>query len=290
MHEEVTARILESLENGANGGDWKPPWVSQAAAGIPSNAATGAAYRGVNILNLWAEAQIRGFSSSQWATFRQWQTKGATVRKGEKASRVVFYKRLEIEDEEAEDGRRVLPMLRYSSVFNAAQVDGYEPPPPPPAPNGADVLAEVDSYLERTGADWRENEGRAFYAPQDDYISLPRRELFLSTDGYYSTAFHELTHWTGAPARLARDLSGRFGGAAYAAEELIAELGAAFHCAQWRITPEPREDHARYIAHWIRLLKDDKKAIFTAAARASDSVEFADRIAGADLERELVAA
>lgn len=293
MHQEITDRILAALET-ADPADWSPPWITMTAQGLPMNAATRKQYRGVNILNLWAESIERGFTSNKWGTFRQWKDVGASVRKGEKASRVVFYKSLKIRDPEAKEDEissqdRTIPLLRYSSVFNADQVDGFEDPDAEgfEPPSVAETVAACDAFLDGTGADIRRNGGRAYYDPGADYIGLPADELYTSTEGKYSVAFHELTHWTGHRKRLDRDMSTRFGSAKYAAEELVAELGAAFLAASFRIEAEPREDHARYIAHWIRLLKDDKKAIFTAASRASDAVAYAEEITES---RELIAA
>lgn len=199
---------------------------------------------------------------------------------------LLFYKSLRVQSDTGEDGEngeeRVIPLLRYSSIFNADQVDGYADPDAEgfEPPNAAETVAACDAYIAASGADVRLNGGRAYYNPGEDYIGLPSPELFRSTEGRYSTAFHELTHWTGHPSRLDRQLSTRFGDASYAAEELIAELGACFLSAAQGIEPEPREDHAQYIAHWIRLLKSDSRAIFTAAARASDAVECLDGLAG----------
>ena len=288
LHAEVTGRLLEALAE-ADERDWRPPWVSMAATGLPENAATGARYRGVNVVGLWAETQLRGFGSARWATYRQWRRLDAQVRGGERGSRVVFYKPLrrrdrpgkdgEADEEEPEEG--TIPIMRSSAVFNADQVDGYEEPNAGSRqePNGAERVPACEALIAATGAEIRRNAGRAFYDPEGDYIGLPADELFGSTEGRYATVFHELTHWTGHRSRLDRGeaMAARFGSAAYAAEELVAELGAAFLCAGFRLEPEPRPDHAAYIKRWIRLLEDDRRAIFTAASRASDAVELIER-------------
>jgi antirestriction protein ArdC len=286
LHAEVSERLLEALRE-SDDGEWRPPWVSMAATGLPRNAATEARYRGVNVVNLWAEAQLRGFGSARWATYRQWASLGAQVRKGERASRVVFYKALRLreqpEEEDAEPVDRRVPVLRSSAVFNAAQVSGYEDPEAGRPPAGeAERVATCEALVAATGAEIRPNAGRAFYDPVADYVGLPADELFRSAAGRYSTTFHELTHWTGHRSRLDRReaMAARFGSAAYAAEELVAELGAAFLCAGFGLRPEPRSDHAAYIKQWTRLLEDDRKAIFTAAARASDAVAYLEGRAG----------
>lgn len=285
LHAEVTGRLLEALGE-ADERDWRPPWVSMAATGLPENAASGARYRGVNIINLWAEAQLRGFGSARWATYRQWLRLGAQVRRGERASRVVFYRPVrreepeETEEEEGEPEGRAIPIVRSSAVFNAEQVDGFEDPGARIEPReGTESVPACEALIEATGAEIRRNAGRAFYDPADDYIGLPADELFGSAEGRYSTTFHELTHWTGHRSRLDRReaMEARFGSRAYAAEELVAELGAAFLCAGFGLEPEPRSDHAAYIKHWVGLLTDDGRAIFTAASRASDAVEFLER-------------
>jgi antirestriction protein ArdC len=286
LHREITDRILAALERAGDGEKWRPPWVSMAASGLPRNATTGARYRGVNVLNLWAEAQLRGFGSAGWGTYRQWRSLGAQVKKGERAARVIFYRTLRVREEpENDEGRgieqieRTIPLLRSSAVFNADQVRGYEDPDREglaAAPDRGATVAACEAVIAASGAEVRRNAGRAFYDPEADYVGLPADELFRSTAGKYSTAFHELTHWTGHGSRLDRReaMAARFGSAAYAAEELVAELGAAFLCAGLGLEPEPRADHAAYIGQWIGLLEDDKRAVFTAAARASDAVEF----------------
>jgi antirestriction protein ArdC len=289
VHAEVTKRIVCALESG-DGERWRSPWVSMAAGGIPMNALTESHYRGINILNLWSEAQRRGFGSARWATFRQWRTLDAQVRRGETASRVVFYRTLR-RREEAEDTdtgetevvEHAIRVVRYTSVFNADQVAGYEDPDAASqAPSIAEAVGPCDRFIEATGAEIRRNAGSAYYDPGLDLVALPADELFNSTEGKYSAAFHELTHWTGHPSRLDRreGMKSRFGSTAYAAEELVAELGGAFVCARFGLEPEPRPDHASYIKQWLRLLNDDEKAIFTAASRASDAVEFMERESG----------
>jgi antirestriction protein ArdC len=279
LHEEITRRILEQLEN-ADPERWSPPWFSATAAGVPRNALSDEPYRGVNILNLWTVAHTLGFGSARWATFKQWSELGCPVRRGERAAaRIVFYRTIEIEDRDAdveELARRAIPILRHWTVFNADQVEGYEDADAKSVagPGRAERIAELDRFIEATGAEIVRNRGAACYAPALDRISVPEDELFESTPAKYGVIGHELGHWTGHPSRLDRDLDDRFGTRGYAGEELVAELAAAFLCGEFQVEAEPRRDHARYLAGWAELLREDNKAIFTAAARASDAVAF----------------
>lgn len=183
-------------------------------------------YRGVNVLALWVEAQVLGYGSHIWGTYRQWAEKGATIRKGQKASYVVFYKEIEVESDEGdEDERKSRLFARATPVFNADQVDGLNDAPVT-AP--VDELSEVEAFITRTGAKIIHGGSRACFIPKLDEIHMPPREAFTGsatsspTEAYYSTLLHELTHWTGPAHRCNRDLSGRFGTEAYAMEELVA--------------------------------------------------------------------
>lgn len=280
VYTQITNKIIQAIEAGA--AKFEMPWHRATTANArPTNAVTNRNYNGVNILALWASGQIGGFSTNIWASYKQWQEIGAQVRKGEKGSMVVFYKELETTDasEQGEERERSIWMAKPSIVFNASQVDGYELPETPQA-DQTEVIEEAEAFVNATGAAVHHGGCRAFYRPSTDSIHMPDRTLFVGTksstptEAYYSTLFHELTHWTGAESRLNREMGKRFGDQAYAAEELVAELGAAFLCADLRITPEPREDHASYIDHWLELLKSDKRAIFHAAARASEAANF----------------
>ena len=274
IHQHLTDRIVAAIEAGA--GKWQMPWHHGSGGRMPVNVATDRQYRGVNVLALWVEAQVLGYGSHLWGTYHQWAGKGATVRKGQKASYVVFYKQIETKVEDGSEnnpGTRVF--ARATPVFNADQVDGLTQ-----ATSTASVepLDDVETFVGRTGAKIVHGGHLACFNPKLDEIHMPPRELFTgsatsnATEAYYSTLFHELTHWTGPAHRCDRDLSGRFGTEAYAMEELIAELGAAFLCAELGIAVEPRADHAQYLAHWLTVLKLDKRAIFTAASKAGEAV------------------
>lgn len=287
VHLAVTEQIIAAIEAGA--GEWQMPWHrSGGSLARPVNVATGKAYRGINVLALWVAAEARGFGHNLWGTYRQWQSAGGQVRKGEKGSLVVFYKEFTVTDEsgEADDdgftsagGKRLF--ARASTVFNAAQVDGWTAPEVDEhEPVEFDPIVEADRFVTGTGADIRHGGDRAFYRPAGDFIQMPPRDTFTGTDtstpveAYYSTLLHELVHLSGAKHRLDRQFGKRFGDQAYAAEELVAELGAAFLCADLEVSLVPRPDHACYIASWLKVLKADKKAIFTAASKAQEAVVY----------------
>jgi len=281
VYQTVTDQIVEAIETGA--GEWQMPW-HRMGEGLnrPVNIDTGNAYRGINIVALWAAGQVRGYSSGTWGTYRQWRKAGAQVRKGEKASTVVFYKEFEVEDlnpeiGEHETGKRMF--ARASSVFNADQVDGYDVALPEPK-DPVQAVAEADAFVANTQAVVRHGGARAYYSPGTDTIRMPDKERFLgsetssATESYYGTLLHELVHWTGIKKRCDREFGKRFGDDAYAVEELVAELGAAFLCADLGIAAEPRPDHAAYIEHWLKVLKADNRAIFAAASKAAQATDF----------------
>lgn len=282
VHQQVTDSIIKAIEAGA--GSWQMPW-HRTGQGLnrPINILTRNHYRGINILSLWVAAEANGFASGVWGTYRQWQERKCQVRKGAKGSLVVFYKELDVEVENSDTGEtenETRLMARASTVFNAEQVDGYEPEPIPVPENPATVIAEAEAFIRATNADIRHGGQRAYYNRATDFIQMPERNRFLGTDtstateAYYGTLLHELTHWTGHKSRCEREFGKRFGDNAYAMEELVAELGAAFLCTELRITPTPRPDHAAYIESWLQALKADKKAIFTAASHASKAADF----------------
>jgi antirestriction protein ArdC len=275
VHQEVTDRIVAAIERGTL--PWQCDWLQ---GGLPRRA-TGEQYRGINLLLLGMVAADRGYASPTWVTFNQAKALGGCVRKGERGSPVVFFKRLE-KTETAADGSeevRGIPMLRAYTVFNVDQVDGLPtgygaPAPIALEPKARDLAAEA--ALRSSGADIREDGGtRAYYSRRDDTIHLPAFDRFKDTGGFLATMTHELVHWTGAPSRLDRTKGERFGDAAYAFEELVAEIGAAFTCARLGVAGDHIESHAAYVANWLTVFRDDKRAIFRAAALAQSA---ADRI------------
>lgn len=307
VHEAVTAKIVAAIEAGA--GEFQMPWHRPGIAfTIPENALTGSTYRGSNILSLWIDADEKKFERQVWATYKQWQELGAQVRGGEKGSLIVKYGEWVPKDKAASAGGTSQPQPRkrqaasaphimqddddpkrvYAKpawVFNVAQVDGYAVAPAQSRPDLTVRLAQVDAFIANTGAEFREGGHRAFYRHRDskgdgDFIQMPPRDLFTGTatstptEAYESTRLHELGHWSGASHRLDRQFGDRFGDHAYAFEEIVVEISAAYMCAHLEITNTPRADHAQYIAHWIEVLKGDSKAIFTAANQASRIVDY----------------
>ena len=270
---KVTETIVAQIEAGV--GTYRMPWHhSGAPLARPRNAVALTFYRGINVLALWAAAHAAGYPSGLWATYRQWKQAGGQVRQGERGHLVVFWKQLDhpakayTEDEvgqEAKANRRVV--ARGFWVFNLAQVDGYAPVAVPELSETArNVLAE--QFYAALGIQTRFEGGEAFYQPDGDYVQLPPFARFRHGCAFYSTLLHEGAHATGAPHRLKRDLTGRFGSEAYAFEELIAEWASAMACMTLELTPEPRIDHAQYIASWLKVLRSDSRAIFTAASHA----------------------
>jgi antirestriction protein ArdC len=279
VYEAITNRVITAIEEGA--GEWQMPW-HRSAVSRPVNAYTKKPYRGVNVVALWAAADACRYSSGFWATYKQWREIEAQVRKGEHASLIVFWKELEreVEDEETRERvRKKTLFARASWVFNADQVEGWAPRTTQER-NLVEAIDQAEAFTAATGADVRHGGDRAYYRRSEDYVQMPERERFAGsatstpTETYYATLLHELTHWTGHESRLARDLSGRFGNEAYAMEEPAAELGAAFLCADLCVTNTPRPDHAAYIANWLEVLKRDKRAIFTAARKATQANDF----------------
>lgn len=281
IYERVTDRIIQQLEQGVC--PWLKPWSAEHAAGRICRPlrSTGEPYNGINILMLWAAAEDRGYLSPLWLTFQQCKQLGGFVRKGEKGSPVVYastFKKTE-EDETGDEHERNIPFLKQYTVFNADQCDGlperFYKLKEKPVSEPIERIAHADQFFKNTGADIREGGDRAFYTITDDYVRLPPLEAFRDAESHAATLAHELTHWTRHPSRLDRDFGRkRFGDEGYAVEELVAELGAAFLCADLGITPELRDDHAAYIANWLTVLKGDKRAVFTAASHASKAVDF----------------
>jgi antirestriction protein ArdC len=286
IYEAITAKIVTAVE--ASPGDPVMPWQRGGfKAVLPRNAVTGNDYRGINILSLWVTALERGYEAGLFATYKQWASIGAQVRKGESAAPIVFYRELEIardNDGDAEEGETdTVRMARGYWVFAAEQVDGFTAPnalrPDPIA-----RIAAADAFVSATGARVIVGGSTACYRPATDTIHMPDEARFFDGDGrtrseaYYSVLGHELVHWSGADTRLKRTLSTRFGDDAYAMEECCAEIGAAFLCARFGIAQEPHPDHARYVHHWLKVMKADARAVFAAAARAQEAVTYLDAL------------
>lgn len=279
VYARITSQIVNAIEQGA--GSWHMPWhTSGRFAFSPINAITHKPYRGVNVLALWAVARSKGYERGEWATYQQWQECGAQVRKGEKSASVAFWKfadgRTESQDgdeQEQVSSRSRLLFCREYHVFNAAQVDGYTPKPDQGAPI-EERIESADAFFGRVPARVAHQGNRAFYSPVEDTITLPPFAAFITPLDYYSTRAHETGHWTAKVDRCNREFGKRFGDNAYAVEELVAELAAAFTLAHLGLSSEPRPDHAQYIASWLKVLKADRRAIFTAASKAQQAADY----------------
>jgi antirestriction protein ArdC len=277
LFEQVTADLVAAIEAGAS--NWRMPWQRLAAVGTPRSV-DGRRYRGWNALVLAMTAADRDWSSATWATYRGWQRHRARVRRGEHGTRVVLWKPTERtapddDNDMTDDVRRSL-FARTFTVFAAEQIDGAEHLISPAAClcDESTRLADAECYFGQVGASVAYGGDVACYVPRLDLIRLPTFGQFARPADFYSTAAHEHVHWTGHASRLGRDLSGRFGDRAYGAEELIAELGAAFWCAQFRLEQATRTDHAAYLGDWLALLRHDSRALVAACGHAQRAVDF----------------
>jgi antirestriction protein ArdC len=266
--QEFADRIVSELEKGVK--PWVRPWDPDKAGGpqAPLNPVTGKHYHGVNVLILGMDFRAFQSGDPRWMTYQQAQEKRWQVRKGERSTTIFFTKPYQVEDKEADEGKKTIRVLKHYSVFHASQIDGipvYKAPTveeaPWTRPEAADIILRNSGAVVRIGGD------RAFYSPATDHIQLPPEHAFRGPPEFAATALHELAHWTGHPSRLNRDLQNRFGSAAYAMEELRAELASAFVAAELGI-PTNIPQHASYIASWVKPLKEDKREIFRAAADA----------------------
>ncbi len=280
LYDEITTRIVAEMEAGRL--PWVQPWGTtgvSAPLAMPKNASTGRSYSGVNVLILWGAVVARGFSCQSWLTFRQALALGGNVRKGERGTTVVYADRFIPDDEkrrarETGDDAQAIPFLKRFTVFSTDQCEGLPEDlatAPPSVPKDL-ILPEVETLIRASGADVRLGGDKAFYAPGPDYIQVPRPEAYFEPINWHRTALHELSHWSGAPHRLGRDLSGGFGSKLYAKEELVAEISAAFLCATLGITPTVR--HSDYIASWLDVLREDNRAIVRAASAASKAADY----------------
>lgn len=281
LYQTVTDTIVRDLEFGIR--TWMQPWETGGEGGQLNRPlrANGAPYQGINVLMLWASASENGFLSPTWMSFKQAQELGAHVRKGEKGTMVVYagaLTRTEINEQTGEEAERSIPFLKSYSVFNADQIEGLPAQYVKPAITILDPdqrIAQAERFVTATGAEVRHGGAMAFYQPDRDMVQMPAFEAFRSPEDYYSTLLHELTHWTRHKTRLDRNFGRqRWGDKGYAAEELVAELGAAFLCPDLQITPTIRKDHTAYIGNWLQVLRNDKRAIFTAASYAQRAADY----------------
>jgi antirestriction protein ArdC len=280
LYSEITDKIIAELESGRV--PWVQPWGTTAAKAplaMPKNAATKRRYSGVNVLILWGAVVERGFAGQSWLTFRQALSLGGSVRKGEHGTTVVYADRFIPDDERKraereEDEPGSISFLKRFTVFNTDQCENLPDgliTAPPRVSKGL-ILPEAEALIAATGADFRIGGDRAFYSPAHDYVQVPRPDAYFDPINWHRTALHELGHWVGHPSRLARDLTGAFGSALYAKEELVAEMTSAFVCASLGIVRTVR--HADYIGSWLEVMREDDRAIVRAASAASKAADY----------------
>ena len=283
LFEQITDQLVADIQSGAP--NWRMPWHTVADAATPTNV-DGRPYRGLNALWLPLVAGHRGWDSGMWGTYRSWQAHGAQVRRGATGTHVVLWKSttdIVLMNDDTEPTERTRMFARAYTVFSAEQVDGAEAilsHRDRPEVDTPERIAAADAYFAAIGATVAEGGNIAAYDTKADTIRIPALAQFDTAAHYYATRAHETTHWTGHPTRLNRDLSGRFGDDAYAVEELIAELGAAFWCAQAGISAVTRPDHAAYLGSWLRVLRTDARALVTVASKAQAAVDHLNTLAG----------
>jgi antirestriction protein ArdC len=277
IYSRITADIIAAIEAGT--AEFKMPWHHDGTStSRPINVASNKPYRGINTLALWASATRCGYGSEVWGTYQQWNTKGAQVRRGERGTTVVFWRiddrgsQRDGDEADNEAGQhRVL--ARAYTVFNSVQVDGYARPEPTTLADDARIDA-AERFCSNLGIDVRHGGDRAFYTPTGDFVQMPEFQKFYDGISYYAVLLHECGHASGAKHRLDRDLSGRFGSEAYAMEECVVELLSALICADLSLSIVPRPDHASYIASWLKVLRNDARAIFTASSKAQQAADW----------------
>jgi len=280
IYTRVTDRIIAELEHGVR--PWLKPWSAGNTEGRITRPLrhNGQPYQGINVLLLWGEAMAKGYASGQWMTFKQAQEIGGHVRKGEHGSLVVYADRFRKTDTD-DTGTEVvqdIPFMKAYTVFNVEQIEDLPTRyylRDEPAGEPLELIQSAEYFFTATGAVFRHGGNQAYYAPGPDVIQLPPAESFKDAESYAATKAHELIHWTKHESRTDRDFKARrFGDSGYAREELVAELGAAFLCADLGVSLEPREDHASYLDHWLKVLREDKRAIFSAAAHAQRAADY----------------
>lgn len=282
LYETITTELLTELKRGV--APWVKPWTEGGGSVplLPYNALTGKRYHGVNVLILWHAALMKGYRSPAWIGYHQALELGGHVKKDEKGTVIVYGSTFVPKEERGkpEEEQNHVPFLKRRFVFNIEQTAELperltRPSIPKSLP---DALALVEAFLRAIGAKVLHGGNQAFYSPRFDLITLPEPERFESAAHYYATSLHEHAHWSGHKSRLNRDLSGRFGTESYAAEELVAELAAAFLAARLAIPGRLR--HAEYLGHWIALLAGDSRALFTAASKATGAARFLETAGG----------
>ncbi|WP_298280453.1 zincin-like metallopeptidase domain-containing protein [uncultured Bradyrhizobium sp.] len=275
VYSRITSEIVAAIEAGT--ADWRMPWHHDGAAtSRPHNVSSRKRYRGVNVLALWIAAEASGYCSGLWGTYRQWAALGAQVRKGEHGTKVVFWRQAALQaDDDHDDGeaKRGRMFARTFTVFNLAQVEGYEPDPTATLPE-RERIAHAEAFVAALSIPVTEGAYDAHYRIDLDHIFMPNFSAFRDVSAQLGTLLHECGHATGAKHRLDRNFAERFKRDSLAIEEICAELTASFVLADLGIAHHPRADHAAYVASWLRVLKDDPRAIFTAASKAQAAAEW----------------
>lgn len=293
VKQEVTNRIIEVLERGTQ--DLNQILVRGSAGGMPRNGATGAEYRGSNILCLWIAQMCKGYSSNVWLTYKQAQAMGAQVRKGEEATLCAYFDKKQInveaaegQPEEGDEGKRFYAYCKPFYLFNVEQIDNLPEHLNPSDKVNASIapIEDIEAFISKTGAQFSVDGFKMCYSPTNDVISLPAIEHFTSVENYYNVKLHELSHWTGHESRLNRTYGKRFGDRAYACEELTAEICGAVLAGRFGIFDATLENHASYIESWIECLKADKNAVFTMSKAAFEAYDF---LVGLQAEARLAA-
>ena len=275
LHQTITNNMIELIEAGTL--PWVKNWHCNSADSlIPVNYSTGKEYSGINILSLWASAQIAGYSCNSWLTFKQAKNAGGSVRKGEKSTLGVFYKVVEKRALSSDEKPEKYFLAKPFYLFNLDQISGIDLPEAKPEAKPVFSNNErIENLVRNSGAKITESGNKAFYHPASDSITMPNREQFFSIDNFYSTLLHEMAHWTKHKTRLDRSFSDRYEShkSAYAFEELVAELSSAFLSARLNLAGSV-ENHASYLDSWLSVLKSDKKAIFSAASFADKATKY----------------
>ena len=297
VYSRITGKIIADLEQGIR--PWHKPWSADHAAGKITRPLrhNGIPYKGINVVMLWSAAVTKGYACPLWLTFKQAIELGGHVRKGEAGELVVYANSITRTETDAKGAEieREIPYMKGYTVFNAEQCDGlpahYYAKAERPAVSPMQRLAAADRFFAATGVELRHGGTRAYYAEGPDYVQMPPFETFRDAESYAAVLAHEVIHSTKHGKRLARDLGRvRHADEGYAREELVAELGAAFLCADLGLTPEVREDHAAYIATWITVLQNDKRAIFSAAAHAQRAADYLHSLQPQEIVEERAAA
>lgn len=289
--QEISDLIIAKIASGVM--PWRRPWSTSGGGGRPLRH-SGEPYTGINPIYLWAVADARGYRSRYWMTYKQAEALGGQVRRGERSSISVYFSRFDKTETDRVTGEEAIKSIRFLrsySVFNADQIDRlpawYYPdsfPPDPPSPSTRQ--AAIDAFFAPIPIEVRHGGNRAYYSPSDDFVQMPPRHSFTSSDLYTSTLAHELTHATGAAHRLARNFGKRFGDNAYAFEELVADMGAGIVCSELGLPAELHDSHASYIDHWITVLKADSSAIIHAASKAEQAWRWLSAFSRAPEEQE----